>query len=830
MINFIVNAVSLCCTNYEQRFMSTFQGGYILKDVRKVLLSMFLVLALMLPAVSYADSPAENELDIQQYAASMQPGWNLGNTFDAVGTDETAWGNPFVTQAFIEQLADQGYKSIRIPVTFDQRMQTSGDYEINEAFLGRLDQTIDWALDEGLYVMINVHHDSWIWLESGMGQNHDTTLARYEAIWTQLADRYKDYPLELMFESINEPRFAGSDAEKQGYLNELNSSFHSIVRSSGGNNDIRPLVLPTLDTGSEQVKIDALYNFIDGLDDPNIIATIHYYGFWPFSVNIAGFTTFNEETKQDIVSTFDRVHSKFVENDIPVVIGEFGLLGFDTDLNTIQQGEKLKFFEFMIHYAQEKQLTHMLWDNGQHFGRQSYQWSDPELFAMMQASWASRSATATTDSVFIKRGQTITDVKIPLQLNGTQLTAIKHGEETLVAGQDYVLNEQELTLKASLLNQLVNANQLGTNAVLSASFNQGKAWKLFVISYDKPVPQSTTGTTSQFSIPLSFNGDKLATMEANYTDGSNAGPQNWTSFKEFAYTFKPDYTNNTLTLTANFFNEVNDGEVKLKLHFWSGELLEYKITKNGSEVTGTAINTGTDNGNGNGNSDGGSSNNNNEANNNGGNNEGNSNPDSNGSSENESGSNNEQNNKVVSYSDIASHWGYIGIFRATELSIVNGYADGSFRPDQAVTRAELAAIVGRALKLSADASAAGNTSFTDNENIPAYAKPYIKQLHEMQLINGYSDGSIRPAQSITRAELAVIIARALKLTDTAEPSYTDADSIPVWAQHEAAALAQMGIMTGKANGKFDPNHTATRAEAVTIIIRAIDYLESQPKQ
>lgn len=798
-----------------------------MKRTRKLFVSMLLMLALMLPSISYANQADEQSINIGQYAADMQPGWNLGNTFDAVGADETAWGNPHVTQQFIEKLAEQGFKSIRIPVTFDQRMETTADYTIDEAFLSRLDQAINWSLDEGLYVMINVHHDSWIWLEAGMHDNHDETLARYEAIWTQLAERYKDYPIKLMFESINEPRFHGSDTEKQTYLDELNSSFYSIVRNSGGNNDVRPLVLPTLDTGSEQVKIDALYHFIDELNDPNIIATVHYYGFWPFSVNIAGVTTFNEETKQDIISTFDRVHDKFVANDIPVVIGEFGLLGFDTDLNAVQQGEKLKFFEFMIHYAQQKQLTHMLWDNGQHFGRQSYQWSDQELFDMMKASWTSRSAVAETDSVFLKRGAAITDVEVKLQLNGNQFAALKLNDETLVAGEDYVLNNETLTLKASLLQQLTASNQLGTNAVLTASFNQGKDWKLFIITYDTPVLQSTTGTTEQFQIPLVYNGDKLATMEARYADGSNAGPQNWTPFKEFAYTFKPNYSNNTLTLTPNFFNELNDDEVKLKLHFWSGEKLDYTITKNGSQVTGTASNSG-------GNSGGNSGNNGNTGNsgNNGTSNNGNTGGNEQQAGEGNNGSNGEQGNEQPnqagnSYTDIASHWGYIGIYRATELGIVNGYKDGTFRPDQALNRAELATIVGRALKLPADGSS--STSFTDHAAIPAYAKPYVAQLNALQLINGYTDGTFRPAQNITRAELAVIIARALKLDGTAELSFADKSSIPAWAQNEIALLAELGIMTGNADGKFDPNRSTTRAEAMTVIIRVVDYLESASK-
>src|SRR5690625_23556 len=371
----------------------------------------------------------------------MQPGWNLENTFDAVGEDETAWGNPRVTKELIEQIAAQGYKSIRIPVTFDERMGEGPDYTIDPDFLDRVEQAVEWSLEEDMYVMINIHHDSWIWLAEGMGGSYDETLARYNAIWNQLSDRFKDYPIELMFESINEPQFWDDDSEKhEEYLKELTTSFYEIVRKAGGNNDIRPLVLPTLDTGSEPEKLDALYDTIIELDDPYLISTVHFYGFWPFSVNIAGHTRFDEETKHDIIDTFDRVYDKFTANGIPVIIGEFGLLGFDTDINAIQQGEKLKFFEYAIHYANEKQMTHMLWDNGQHFGRTSLEWYDNELYNVMKASWESRSGTAESDFIYLKKGEQIEDTKIGLNLNGNEFVSLHFNDQDLTESQDYELN------------------------------------------------------------------------------------------------------------------------------------------------------------------------------------------------------------------------------------------------------------------------------------------------------------------------------------------------------------------------------------------------------
>ncbi|PZD97488.1 cellulase [Paenibacillus sambharensis] len=565
----------------------------------KALFSMVIATVLLISSFASAASAAsdskqgpKNKSAIQSYVEAMQPGWNLGNTLDATGEDETSWGNPRVTQELINQIAAEGYNSIRIPITWDQRLGAAPDYTINPDFMNRVEEIVNWALEADLYVMINLHHDSWMWVNR-MQQEHDQVLARYNAAWTQIADRFKNHPDKLMFESINEPRFTdGWGAEDPVHfelLEELNTSFYHIVRSSGGNNDERPLVLPTLETATAQHNLDELYDTITALNDPNLIATVHYYGFWPFSVNIAGYTRFEQDTMNDITTTFDRVHDTLIARGIPVVLGEFGLLGFDKNTNVIEQGEKLKFFEFLIHYLQQKKITHMLWDNGQHLNRNTLKWNDPELVAMMKASWKGRSATAETDQIFLKQGDKFKDVKVQLQLNGNKLTGLSVDGKKLRKGKEYVLNGDVLTLKSCLLCTLTNkGKETGKHAEIIAHFNKGADWRFNVITYNTPVLKQSAGTTSDFSIPTAFNGDRLATMEAVYEAGGNAGPQNWTSYKEFGHTFNPSYETNEITLLPAFFNEVQDGKVVLTFHFWSGEKITYTITKSGTTVTGQA--------------------------------------------------------------------------------------------------------------------------------------------------------------------------------------------------------------------------------------------------
>jgi endoglucanase len=452
-------------------------------------------------------------------------------------------------------------------------------------------QVVDWALADGLYVVINLHHDSWQWI-STMPTDHDGVRARFDSTWTQIANTFKDEPATLVLEAINEPQFANaSDTDAAPLLNELITSFHTIVRRSGGNNATRLLELPTLGESPEAARMDALVTTIQSLNDPQLIASVHYYGYWPFSVNIAGGTHFDAAAQQDMTTAFGLMHSKFVASGIPVVLGEYSLLSYPdyTKPASVEHGEALKYFEELGYQARTNGVVTQLWDAGSYLNRETLQQRDPVLFALIKASWTTRSATASSDQVFVRKSGTITDQTLTLNPNGTTFTALAQGGTTLVDGQDYTLSGNQLTLKAATLTRLVGDRNYGVNATLQARFSQGAPWQINVITSDTPVLSDATGTTGSFAIPTQFRGDVLATMEAKYADGSGAGPANWTSYKEFNSSFSPLYTASQITLTPNFFNEVTDGaRVTLTFHFWSGDTVTYYVTKSGSSVTGTS--------------------------------------------------------------------------------------------------------------------------------------------------------------------------------------------------------------------------------------------------
>jgi endoglucanase len=525
--------------------------------------------------------------------AAMQPGWNLGNTLDAI-PDETSWGNPLVTKSLFDTLRGQGFHSVRIPVTWSGHQSATAPYAIDPTFMSRVRQVVDWALSDGLYVELDIHHDSWQWI-ADMPTDHDNVLARYDAIWTQVAAEFRDEPAKLLFESVNEPTFNNAtDAQKAQLLNELNTSFHTIVRQSGGRNARRLLVLPTVGATPSQNLMDDLATTISSLHDHNLVATVHYYSFWPFSVNIAGFTRFDATVQQDMTDTFARMHDTFVAKGIPVLLGEYGLLGYDyTHPGAIERGETLKYFEELGYEARISGVTTALWDAGSFLNRDTSDWRDPGLFAQIQSSWATRSGTASSDMVFVPKSGLITDQTLTLNSNGTNFRGLwqsspSKGSTRLVKGKDYTVSGDQLTLTAAALTRLAGGRAYGVDATVQVRFSRGVPWQLNVITDDPAVLSNTTGTTSSFAIPTQFRGDVLATMEARYADGSNAGPANWTSFQQFNAAYAPDYADNNITLTAAFFDAVNDSApVTLTFHFWSGAVVTYQVTRSGSAVTGT---------------------------------------------------------------------------------------------------------------------------------------------------------------------------------------------------------------------------------------------------
>ena len=225
--------------------------------------------------------------------AQMQPGWNLGNTFDAIGADETAWGNPVVTQATARQHQGAGLQAAsasRSPgaSTRPPPRRTPIDADLP----GPGKQVVDWALADGLYVVINIHHDSWQWVI----EHADRPRQRAGPLQRHL-DRRSRAPsspsrAHLLFESVNEPQFTGVTGDAQEYPAAERAEPPSTRSSAAPAAPTRPAARAA-DPAHQSATRPSWTRCPPPSrpERPELVATIHYYGYWPFSMNIAGGTT-----------------------------------------------------------------------------------------------------------------------------------------------------------------------------------------------------------------------------------------------------------------------------------------------------------------------------------------------------------------------------------------------------------------------------------------------------------------------------------------------------------------------------------------------------------
>jgi endoglucanase len=556
----------------------------------------------------------------------MQPGWNLGNSFDSVDTNlssedkgELSWGNVAVTKEQIQFVKDEGYNSIRIPLTLYKRVSgkgnddttTADDYIIDSKFLDRYTQVVKWALDSGLYVMVNVHHDSWIWLNSWDGSKDSEQYIMYTRIWEQLADKFKDYSDKLCFETINEPKF---DTDAPAKLRVINKAAYDIIRKSGGANSSRMIVVPTLSTNDAQDKCDALYEQIktdfkrNGIQDENIIATFHYYSEWVFSANL-GKTGFDEvlwnskdangveygyTPRIALDQAFGRVYNTFTKNGIGVICGEYGLLGNDNTAQCNNKGEDYKYMEYINYVARQKGITLMLWDNGKYvrmIDREKLAWRDESFRALVKACNKGRSSYATgLDSIYLTKDKT-EEIAIPLTLNGNTLKAIKDEKGTLLEGTDYKYDAKTatVTLASNYIKQRLNASDFGLCAMLTMQFSSGTDWLQYIYKSKTPEFGDCLKSVNKAIIDVNYNGNELQKVTAYQSSGKVGPNSSWWNYLQFGSAFLPDYKNGTLKITSNFFGDssVKEGKILLECTFYNGEVVYYVLNRKGNVITGS---------------------------------------------------------------------------------------------------------------------------------------------------------------------------------------------------------------------------------------------------
>jgi hypothetical protein len=522
---------------------------------------------------------------MQSVVQYLSPGWNLGDTLDVIDGSETRWGNPKVTRRLIRAIARCGFKCIHLPITWGHRMGPAPDYTVNPQFMERVKKIVDWCLGTGMTTVIDLHHDSdWVY---PMETNHDEIMKKFTSLWTQIAISFWDYPSTLIFECINEPRFSNDwDEEKPEYfrwVNELNNCFYRAVRNTGGGNAQRPLIMVPLVHGVSQSKMDALYDCIKQFGDPYLIAGLHYYGEYNFSVNVGGASKFTKEAMDNTEAVMQRADATFNKRGVPAFIAEYGLLAFDEGMNGVQHGEMLKYFEHLTHTAHKHLIAMSLWDHGQHFNREKLIWRDKAFYeTIMHGLGGGRSSHTERDYIFLRDGDEVKDAVLPLHLNGN---ALKHIRQGIWNFNNYTASDDTLTIHAEWLKYIKNP------VTLRMVFDSGPDWKLHVIPCALPLLAAAEGKR-ELVIPVDFNGDIIETMEAFAKKNGalvSARPEDWSAYKQYNVSFVPDVSKGCVTIPGKFFEENGDGEFLLRFWFLSGAEVEYSVTKKGRKINGKPV-------------------------------------------------------------------------------------------------------------------------------------------------------------------------------------------------------------------------------------------------
>lgn len=345
------------------------------------------------------------------FVRDLKIGWNLGNTFDAIDCTwlsdemdyESAWCGVKTTRELIAELKEAGFNTVRIPVSWHNHLTDKATYEISSDWLDRVNEVVDYCIDLDMYVILNIHHDNNEEFLYPSDKYLDQSVKYMTAIWSQLAEHFKEYDEKLIFAGMNEPRLVGHNNEwwldnnnddcKEAVtcINTLNQTFVNTVRSIGGNNASRYLICPGYDASADGALNEGFLVPEDPADnDHHIIVSVHAYTPYNFALEYPGTDTWSSDKAKDktnMVGFMNDVYKKYVANGIPVVIDEFGAR--DKNGNT---ESRVDFAGYFVANARARGITCFWWDNnamtgdGERFGlidRANLEWVYPEIVEAM---------------------------------------------------------------------------------------------------------------------------------------------------------------------------------------------------------------------------------------------------------------------------------------------------------------------------------------------------------------------------------------------------------------------------------------------------------------
>ncbi len=322
-------------------------------------LSMFLFILFFLTACSedtVSESPVvENNIfeTPTVIAGKIKRGINIGNTLEP--PQEGGWNTGPMREYYFDDILDAGFSCVRIPVRWDEHTAITSPFDIEEAWLDRVEQVVDWGLSKGLYLIINAHHESWLKDSNTFDENKP----RFKRIWEQISERFSGKPGRLLFEILNEPH-----GLTVAQVDEINRSILAVIREL---NPKRTVIF----SGNDWSNAEHLFTAAIPEDD-YLMAYYHSYDPWDFAGESNG-TWGSFEERETVRQKFESVAHWSETNNIPVMISEFGA-NINCDYNS-RMYHYFSYVEFALKYG----VIFQAWDDDGDFriyDRENRQWSE----------------------------------------------------------------------------------------------------------------------------------------------------------------------------------------------------------------------------------------------------------------------------------------------------------------------------------------------------------------------------------------------------------------------------------------------------------------------
>lgn len=332
-----------------------------------------------------------NDMTATELLEKITFGYNIGNSLESfpihdrgISSEpvfyETCWGNPPITEKLVLKIKEAGINAIRIPVTWGFNMDAKN--RVNPKWFERVRQVVDHVIGNDLFCIINTHHDTnGGWLRASEA-NYNANSDKFKILWTQIAEYFKHYDSRLIFEGYNEMldeqrNWCETSTEALETANKYNHLFVDTVRSTGGNNTSRCLVLNTYAAAATDNILSGFKMPVDSVEN-RLIASIHTYTPYPFCSN-----EFPDVTECDCNAVrwvLGNLKKYFVDRGIPIIVGEFGCV----DKNNHDQ--RMLYADLFTRIAREYRIKCFWWDNGSGFkmlDRNTLVWKDRDILDTM---------------------------------------------------------------------------------------------------------------------------------------------------------------------------------------------------------------------------------------------------------------------------------------------------------------------------------------------------------------------------------------------------------------------------------------------------------------